>query len=332
MKTILVTGGAGYIGSHACKALARAGYTPIVIDNFSTGHHWAVKWGPLAQGYIADRHLVRRILEKYHVDAVMHFAANALVGESMKHPYKYLHDNAANSLELLEAMRETGVQRIVFSSTCATYGVPQQIPISERAMQAPVNPYGESKLFVERALSWYARSHGLAWVALRYFNAAGADAEGEIGEDHDPETHLIPLVIQAALGLRPPVKILGTDYPTPDGTAVRDYIHVEDLAEAHVKALEHLDQGGESIALNLGTGTGHSVREVIAAVERVSGSPVPVRTASRRAGDPAALLANTRRAGEVLSWKPRYTDLDLIVDTAWAWHASHAVAAAAAGD
>jgi UDP-arabinose 4-epimerase len=331
MKTILVTGGAGYIGSHACKALARGGYAPVVIDNFSTGHRWAVKWGPLVEGHIADRRLVRRTLEKYHVDAVMHFAANALVGESMEHPYKYLHENTVNSLELLEAMREAGVQRIVFSSTCATYGVPRQIPISEQATQAPVNPYGESKLFVERALSWYARSHGFAWVALRYFNAAGADAESEIGEDHEPETHLIPLVIQAALRLRPPVQVLGTDYPTPDGTAVRDYIHVEDLAEAHVKALEHLDQGGESMAVNLGTGTGRSVREVIAAVERVSGHPVPMRTTGRRAGDPAALLADTRRAGEVLSWKPRYTDLDAIVDTAWTWHASHAVAAVAAG-
>jgi UDP-arabinose 4-epimerase len=332
MKTILVTGGAGYIGSHACKALARAGYEPVVFDNFSTGHRWAVRWGPLVEGQIADRRLVRRTLEKYHVDAVMHFAANALVGESMEHPYKYLHDNAAHSLQLLEAMRETGVQRIVFSSTCATYGIPQQIPISERSAQAPVNPYGESKLFVERALSWYERSHGLAWVALRYFNAAGADADGEIGEDHEPETHLIPLVIQAALGLRPPVRILGTDYPTPDGTAVRDYIHVEDLVEAHIKALKYLDQGGESMAVNLGTGTGHSVREVIAAVERVSRRSVPVRTAARRAGDPAALLADNRRAGEVLSWKPRYTDLDAIVDTAWTWHASRSLAAAAAGD
>jgi UDP-arabinose 4-epimerase len=288
--------------------------------------------GPLVEGQIADRHLVRRTLEKYHVGAVMHFAANALVGESMADPYKYLHDNAAHSLELLEAIREAGVRRIVFSSTCATYGVPRQIPISERATQAPVNPYGESKLFVERALSWYASSHGLAWVALRYFNAAGADAKGEIGEDHAPETHLIPLLIQATLGLRPPVLILGTDYPTPDGTAVRDYTHVEDLAQAHVKALEHLDRGGESMAVNLGTGTGHSVREVIAAVERVSRRPVPVRTAARRAGDPAALLADNRCAGEVLSWKPSYTDLDAIVDTAWTWHASHAFALAAAGD
>jgi len=250
----------------------------------------------------------------------------------MESPYKYLHDNAAHSLELLEAMRETGVRRIVFSSTCATYGVPQQVPISERATQSPVNPYGESKLFVERALTWYAHSYGFAWVALRYFNAAGADAEGEIGEDHEPETHLIPSVIQAAFGLRPPIRILGTDYPTPDGTAVRDYIHVEDLAEAHVRALEHLDRGGESIALNLGTGRGHSVREVIGAVRRVSGRNVPAREIGRRAGDPPALLADNRRAREVLSWKPHYTDLDAIVDTAWTWHASQAVAMAAAGD
>ena len=331
MKTILVTGGAGYIGGHTCKALARAGYAPVVIDNLSRGHHWAVKWGPLVKGNIADRDLVRNTLKNHNVDAVVHFAANASVGESMENPYKYLHDNVANSLALFEAMREAGVQQIVFSSTCATYGVPKQIPITELAPQAPVNPYGESKLFVERALQSYERAHGFDWVALRYFNAAGADGEGEIGECHEPETHVIPSVVQAALGLCPAVRIMGTDYPTPDGTAVRDYIHVEDLADAHIRALEYLGRGGKSTALNLGTGRGYSVREVIAAVERASGRSVPVRESARRAGDPPVLVADTRRAQEVLSWKPRYAHLDAIVSTAWEWHTSHAPVAAAFG-
>jgi UDP-arabinose 4-epimerase len=325
MKSILVTGGAGYIGSHTAKALARAGYQPVAFDNLSTGHRWAVQWGPLVEGDIADRNLVRRTIEHYRIEAVIHFAANALVGESMENPYKYLHDNVANSVELLEAMRETGVRSIVFSSTCATYGMPRQVPISESEPQAPVNPYGESKLFVERALHWYEQVHGVRWAALRYFNAAGADPEAEIGEAHDPETHLIPLVIDAALGLRPPVRVMGTDYPTPDGTAIRDYIHVTDLAEAHIKAVEHLLRGGESAALNLGTGLGHSVREVIAAVERTGGRSVPVVEAGRRPGDPVSLVADNRRASLALDWKPRYPDLDAIVGTAWKWHTSQAL-------
>src|SRR5712691_2719139 len=325
MKSILVTGGAGYIGSHTCKALARAGYQPVVIDNLSTGHRWAVKWGPLVEGSVADRALVRRAIEDYRIEAVIHFAANSLVGESMENPYKYLHDNAANALELLEAMRETRVRPLVVSSTCAIYGMPRQVPVSEAEPQVPVNPYGESKLFVERALHWYERADGPASVALRYFNAAGADPEGEIGEAHDPETHLIPLIIDAALGQRPAVHVMGTDYPTPDGTAIRDYIHVEDLADAHLKALEHLFHGGESTALNLGVGRGYSVREVIAAVERAGGRPVPARESGRRPGDPPSLVADNRRAQEVLSWTPRYPDLDQIVATAWEWHASQAL-------
>jgi UDP-glucose-4-epimerase GalE len=331
MKCILVTGGAGYIGSHTCKALASAGYAPVVLDNFSTGHRWAVKWGPLVEGSVTDRHLVRKTIENYRVDAVIHFAANALVCESMVHPYKYLHDNVANSLELLEAMRETGVQQIVFSSTCATYGEPQQSPISELTPQVPVNSYGESKLFVERALQWYQRAHGFAWVALRYFNAAGADRGREIGECHLQETHLIPLVMQAALGLRPAVHIMGTDYRTPDGSAVRDYIHVEDLADAHIKALEYLSRGGQSTALNLGTAHGYSVREVIAAAALASGRPVPVHESARRAGDPPVLVANTRRAQEVLSWRPCYSNIEAIMSTAWEWHVSNSRVAAASG-
>ncbi len=305
-----------------------------MLDNLSTGHRWAVKWGPLVEGDLADRRLIRRTLENYHIDGVMHFAANAAVGESMENPYRYLHDNVTNSLELLEAMREARVGHIVFSSSCATYGVPRKVPISEAEPQTPVNPYGESKLYVERALKWYERAHGFGWVALRYFNAAGADPEGEIGEAHELETHLIPLAIEATLGQRPAVCVMGTDYPTPDGTAIRDYIHVADLADAHIKALEHLIDGGQNVALNLGTGRGHSVREVIAAVERAGGRPVPARESGRRQGDPPALVADTRLAQGMLGWSPRYVNLDAIVRTAWKWHASQVVhqAAAAAGD
>jgi len=328
MKVVLVTGGAGYIGSHTCKALAKSGFLPVVLDNLSTGHAWAVKWGPLVEGDISDRHLVRDTLTRYRADAVVHFAANALVGESMKDPYKYLHGNVAGSLSLLEGMKEAGVRRIVFSSTCATYGEPTKIPISEATLQIPVNPYGESKLFVERALEWYGRAHGFSWAAMRYFNAAGADPEGEIGECHDPESHLIPLVVDAALGIRPPVQIMGTNYPTPDGTAIRDYIHVEDLADAHIRALRYLETGGASSAMNLGTGRGYSVREVIAAVERASGATVPARETSRRIGDPPVLIADNRRAQELLSWRAKYSTLDDIVRTAWAWHTSQAAAPA----
>jgi UDP-arabinose 4-epimerase len=328
-RSILVTGGAGYIGSHTCKALAQAGYQPVVYDNLSTGNAWAVKWGPLIQGDIADRELVQATLEKHQVSAVIHFAASAYVGESMHNPYKYLQGNAAGSLELLEAMKEAKVRNIVVSSTCATYGMPQQVPISETELQNPVNPYGESKLYIEKALKWYGVAHGLGWMALRYFNAAGSDAAGEIGECHGPETHLIPLVIQAALETGPPVTVMGTDYATPDGTAIRDYIHVEDLASAHIRALEYLESGGESTALNLGMGRGYSVREVIAAVGRISGRPVPAQEAGRRAGDPPVLVADTSRARQVLSWQPRYTNIDTVVGTAWGWFSKgHGSAAA----
>jgi UDP-glucose-4-epimerase GalE len=311
--------------------LARVGYQPVVFDNLSTGHRWAVRWGPLVEGDITDRRFVRETLEKYQINAVIHFAANASVGESMENPYKYLHDNVAGSVALLEAMRDAGVRHIVFSSTCATYGVPQSVPISEMEPQTPLNPYGESKLFVERALCWYERAYGLGWVALRYFNAAGADHDGEIGECHEPETHLIPVAVQAALELHPAVHIMGTDYPTPDGTAIRDYIHVEDLASAHIKALAYLDKGGQSTALNLGTAQGYSVREVIEAVERTGGRPVPVRESPRRPGDPPVLVADTRRAQEMLSWRPSYENLDAIVSTAWQWHVSSVLISAASG-
>jgi UDP-glucose-4-epimerase GalE len=318
---ILITGGAGYIGSQTAKALAAQGIEPVVLDNLTTGHRWAVRWGPFVLGDVGDRGLMRRVLREYGIEGVVHFAASAYVGESVYEPRKYFQNNVANTLALLDAMMDTGVGRIVFSSTCATYGVPQDLPIGEDHAQRPVNPYGDSKFFVERVLRAYGDAYGLNWVALRYFNAAGADPDGELGEEHDPEPHLIPLVIGAALGSRPYVEVFGTDYPTPDGTAIRDYVHVVDLADAHVRALGHLRNGGESLAVNLGTGRGYSVREVIAAVERVGGCPVPVREALRRPGDPPALVADPARARELLGWRAQHADLDGIVRSAWAWHA-----------
>ena len=319
-QSVLVTGGAGYIGSHACKVLARAGYQPVVFDNLSRGHREAVRWGPLIEGDLADRNQLVMALETHQVAAVMHFAAYAYVGESVADPAMYYRNNLGGSLSLIEAMRETGVDKIVFSSTCATYGIPAGGPIRESVPQLPVNPYGETKLAIERALHWYGEAYGLRLVSLRYFNAAGADSEGEIGELHEPETHLIPLVLQTALKHRPHIDIYGTDYPTADGTAVRDYIHVEDLAEAHLRALEHLCAGRESTALNLGTGRGHSVREVIAAAESVSGRAIPRREVARRPGDPPVLVADPSRAAERLGWRAQRSDLQTIISTAFAWH------------
>jgi UDP-glucose-4-epimerase GalE len=319
-RAVLVTGGAGYIGSHTCKALALAGGLPVALDNLIHGHKAAVRWGPLVEGDLRDRAFVEGAIREYRIDAVVHFAGYAYVGESMRDPGKYFGNNVAASLALLEAMQACGVGRFVFSSTCATYGVPESLPILEEHAQHPVNPYGESKLFVERALHWYAVAHDLRSVALRYFNAAGADPDGEIGEDHDPETHLIPLAIGAALGRRPPLQIYGTDYPTPDGTAVRDYVHVTDLADAHVRALDYLEAGGESSAFNLGAGRGYSVREVVAAVERTVKREMPRREAARRPGDPASLVAAPGRARDRLGWAPQHSDLDTIIATAWRWH------------
>ena len=319
-NAILVTGGAGYIGSHACKALARAGYLPVTYDNLSRGHRDAVRWGPLIEGDLGDRGRLEEALRSHAIAAVMHFAAFAYVGESVEQPGLYFRNNTVNSLTLFEAMLAAGVKRIVFSSTCATYGLPETMPITEDAPQRPVNPYGESKLMIERALHWLDGAEGLRHAALRYFNAAGADPEGEIGEHHDPETHLIPLILDAAAGRRPAIDIYGTDYPTPDGTAIRDYIHVQDLAEAHVLALRHLLGGGESLALNLGTGEGHSVRATIAAAEAVTGRAIPRRETKRRPGDPPMLVADPARARQRLGWTPRLSDLERIIATAWDWH------------
>jgi len=316
--SILIVGGAGYIGSQTAKAVAQAGHQPVVFDNLVYGHKWAVKWGPLIEGDLADGALVRRVLAEHKVTAVIHFAAYAYVGESVTNPRKYFHNNVVNTLNLLDAMVDGGVRDIVFSSTCAVYGEPQRVPISEDNRREPVNPYGDSKLAVEKILRWYGGAYNLRYAALRYFNAAGADPDGELGEDHDPETHLIPLAIEAALGGRE-LSIFGTDYPTPDGTAIRDYIHVADLAQAHLLALNTLGAGTPHLQLNLGTGRGHSVREVVAAVERVSGRKVPAQLVARRAGDPPELVADARQAAAALGWKPRYAALDAIVEHAFRW-------------
>ena len=316
--SILIVGGAGYIGSQTAKRVAQAGLEPVVFDNLVYGHKWAVKWGPLVEGDLADGALIRDVLEKHEVTAVVHFAAYAYVGESVLHPRKYFRNNVAGTLNLLDAMIDAGVRDIVFSSTCATYGEPARVPIDEQHPQSPVNPYGETKLAIERALFWYQRAYPIRFAALRYFNAAGADPDGELGEDHDPETHLIPLAIEAALGGKG-LDIYGTDYQTPDGTAIRDYIHVQDLADAHVAALEKLRGGATRLFVNLGTGRGHSVREVIAAVEKVSGKKVPARECDRRAGDPPVLVADARLAADVLGWQARMPGIETIVEHAWRW-------------
>jgi UDP-glucose 4-epimerase len=316
---VLVTGGAGYIGSHAAKALSKAGFEPVVLDNLSRGHRDAVRWGPFVKADVGDQAALRRTFREYSIDAVMHFAAFAYVGESVQAPGRYFDNNVVNTLRLLEAMREEQVKKIVFSSTCATYGQPQEIPISEAHVQRPVNPYGESKLMVERMLYWYSSIYGCASVALRYFNAAGADPDGELGERHEPETHLIPLALSAASGSTGSLDIYGTDYPTPDGTAVRDYLHVNDLAEAHVAALRYLQAGESSDVFNLGTGAGYSVREVVKMVEQVTGKKVPVRECARRSGDPASLVADASKAARVLNWRPRCSNLEDMIRTAWEW-------------
>ena len=320
MTHILVTGGAGYIGSHACKALSQAGYTPVTYDNLVFGHEWAVNWGPLECGDVRDRSRLDQVFRRYRPDAVLHFAGFAYVGESVTDPGKYYSNNVIGGLTLLETMRDHGVDKIVFSSTCSIYGVPKTVPIPEDHPREPINPYGASKLIVERMLADFEVAHGLRSVSLRYFNGAGADREAEIGESHDPETHLIPLVLDVAAGRSAEVTVFGTDYDTPDGTCIRDYVHVTDLAGAHVKALEALREGHPSAAYNLGTGQGASVQEVIETVRQVTGHQVPVLNGDRRAGDPPKLVSDPTKARSELGWQPQLTKLETIVETAWAWH------------
>ena len=320
--SVLVTGGAGYIGSHAAKALQRAGYRVVVFDSLIAGHRDAVRYGDLVQGDVTDVAAVRSALRQYHAIAVMHFAALLDVGESVRSPATYYRNNVVGALSVLEAMVAEHVGLFVFSSTCATYGEPIDIPIAETHPQHPINSYGETKLAIERALGHFERAYELRWIALRYFNAAGADPDGEVGEDHSPEIHLIPRAIDAATG-GPGLLVFGDDYPTPDGTCLRDYIHVTDLADAHVRALASLAEGRKSDAYNLGTGTPHSVREVIETVERVTAHRVPWTLAARRGGDPAVLYAAPHKARTDLGWTPRFPDLESIVQTAWGWHRTH---------
>lgn len=316
-NSVLVTGGAGYIGSHACKALAAAGYEPVTFDNLSYGHRHAVQWGPLEVGDLQDRARLDAVLETYKPVAVIHFAAFALVGESVSNPGMYYANNVGGTLNLLDAMAAADIDKIVFSSTCATYGIPNRVPIDETTAQNPVNPYGRTKLVVEGMLREFETAHGLRHVALRYFNACGADRAGEIGEEHEPETHLIPRILMGLSDTGPALTVFGQDYPTPDGTCVRDYIHVEDLATAHVRALDYLVKDGASVQLNLGTGEGYSVMQIIDAVERVTGLKVPYSVGPRRPGDPPALVARTDKAKSVIGFTPEVSDLDTIISSAW---------------
>lgn len=319
---ILVTGGAGYIGSHAVRHFLGRGHDVWVYDNLAVGHRAAVPAERLLVGDLKETDRLDQILLEKRIDAVVHFAAYTYVGESVLHPAKYFQNNLVNTLGLMECLRRHGIKRFVFSSTAATYGNPEQVPITEDTPQRPINPYGRSKLAMEWALGDYAHAYQWGFAALRYFNASGASPDGQIGEDHDPETHLIPLVLYAIMGKRPHIEIFGTDYPTPDGTCVRDYIHVDDLAEAHLLALEKL-QPGVALHYNLGIGRGYSVREVIRAAEEVTGKPCPVKEGPRRPGDPAILVASSDKIQKDLGWKPRYTDLRPIVETAWNWHRQH---------
>ncbi len=318
--TVLVCGGAGYIGSHVNKQLHKEGYETVVFDNLVYGHREAVKWGTFVKGDLRNTEEIEAVFERYSIDAVFHFAAYAYVGESVQEPEKYYYNNVVNTLNLLRVMKRHGCNRIIFSSTCATYGESERIPITEDMPQNPINPYGFTKLAVEHILEDYRKAYGLEYVVLRYFNAAGADPEGEIGEDHDPETHLIPLVLDAAAGNRPDIKVFGTDYDTPDGSCVRDYIHVADLAQAHLLALQYLQNEGKSSCFNLGNEEGTSVLEVIDAVKRVTRKDFKVTCVSRRSGDPAVLVGSSEKARKVLGWSPKYVDIDMIVKDAWEWH------------
>jgi UDP-arabinose 4-epimerase len=320
-RTILVTGGAGYVGSHACKALAAAGYLPVCYDNLVGGHARAVRWGPLEKGDLLDRDRLLAVLRRYHPSAVMHFAAYCYVGESVTDPLKYYGNNVAGTLSLLEAMRDAKIDRLVASSSCAVYGVPiSRGPIDEEQPRQPVNPYGRSKHMMEEVVRDASVAYGIRATILRYFNAAGADPGGEIGEDHHPETHLIPLILQASSASGRPVTVFGTDYPTADGTCIRDYVHVNDLAKAHVLGLKHVEERAGVAAFNLGTGRGHSVREVIDAARLVTRRDLRIVEGPRRPGDPPELVADAARARRILGWRPEWTGLASIVETAWRWH------------
>lgn len=320
---ILVTGGAGYIGSHTVAELLEQGKEVVVIDNLQTGHKDALLGGKLYEGDLRDKELLKRLFAENEIEAVIHFAANSLVGESMKDPVKYFDNNVYGTLCLLEAMDKENVRKIVFSSTAATYGEPEKVPIEESDPTHPTNVYGETKLTMERMMAWFDQVLDIKYVALRYFNAAGAHVSGKIGEDHDPETHLVPLILQAALGQRDSIKIFGDDYNTPDGTCIRDYIHVSDLADAHLRAVEYLLGGGDSDVFNLGSGQGFSVKEMIEAVREVTGRDFPVQVTPRRAGDPAVLVASSDKARSVLGWKPSRDNLQDIIGSAWGWHSNH---------
>ena len=317
---VLICGGAGYIGSHTNKLLHKEGYETVVFDNLVYGHQEAVRWGSFVKGDLNNTDELDAVFQKYDIEAVLHFAAFAYVGESVEDPEKYYINNVACTLNLLKAMRKYDCKRIIFSSTCATYGEPTQVPITEEMPQKPINPYGTTKLMVEKIFQDYAKAYGLQFVALRYFNAAGADPEGEIGESHRPETHLIPLVLDAASGKRTDIKVFGTDYDTPDGSCIRDYIHVSDLADAHLLALRHLEQGGESGCFNLGNEQGTSVLDVIETVRKVTGRSFKVDYAERRPGDPAKLVGSSEKARCVLGWNPRFADIETIIRDAWNWH------------
>lgn len=320
---ILVTGGAGYIGSHTVADLLERGEEVVVIDNLLTGHREALLGGTLYEGDLRDKELLARIFAENNITAVIHFAASSLVGESMQNPFKYYDNNVYGAMCLLDAMQQAGVKKIVFSSTAATYGEPEKVPIEESDRTEPANVYGETKLMMERMMNWFDKVHGIRYVALRYFNAAGAHTSGKIGEDHRPESHLIPLVLQTALGQREFISVFGEDYPTEDGTCVRDYIHVSDLADAHIKSVEYLNNDGASNVFNLGNGQGFSVKQVIETAVKVTGRDIPVKFEARRSGDPAVLVASSEKARSVLGWKPSYNQLEDIISGAWQWHESH---------
>ncbi len=317
---ILVTGGAGYIGSHCCKELSKKGFHPITIDNLIYGHKNFVRWGEFFQGDVGDPTHLKECLSQYKIDAVMHFAAYAYVGESVEDPLKYYENNLRNTIQLLHAVLENDIKYFVFSSTCSTYGNPQKTPIDEDHPLNPINPYGKTKRMIEEILRDYQIAYGLKYISLRYFNAAGADPDAEVGEDHDPETHLIPLVLDAAAGKRKAIKVFGTDYGTPDGTCIRDYIHVTDLAQAHILALQQLTDGADSSVYNLGNGQGFSVLEVIERARKITGKNIAVENSDRRPGDPPVLIASNEKAARELGWKPQYADIDDIIGTAWKWH------------